>query len=398
MSQETMSAHQQQQSESDTFRVKWKGGRGGPPPTGRTWGGYGGGGWGRKLVALALALTIGYLLYFWEVQAGRRRPRARAGLAEEGRQPQPQGRSDHRSTASQRRHQRVRRLGHRSTATANGILEQVYPEGTYFKFGPFDYERYVIKLDRKKGERADDYDAGGRGDHPGGQGGIVVKKFGKALDPGQVLADPNRDPARPAADIACALGATQRVRQPVRLRDQARTPDDDRPRLPGRGDHHGRQAGACRPNEYLVKGRPSRATQQQTEPEGFRYINPFEKTDHADQHPLAEVRDERQGRHQFPSADSFDISLEGFVEWSIDPDKLALIYVQYGEGGPLIEYLEEKVILPYARSFCRLGGQPVQRPGLHQRRHEAEIPGGVRAAIAGGVRQGGDRRQAGPGA
>jgi regulator of protease activity HflC (stomatin/prohibitin superfamily) len=58
----------------------------------------------------------------------------------------------------------------------------------------------------------------------------------------------------------------------------------------------------------------------------------------------------------FPSADSFDIRLDGFVEWSIDPQDLPLIYVQYGEGNGLIPYLEEKVILPYARSFCRLVG------------------------------------------
>ena len=59
---------------------------------------------------------------------------------------------------------------------------------------------------------------------------------------------------------------------------------------------------------------------------------------------------------RFPSSDSFDIKMEGFVEWSIIPDKLPLIYVQYGEGGALVPYLEEKVILPYSRSFSRLVG------------------------------------------
>src|SRR6476620_4156378 len=28
----------------------------------------------------------------------------------------------------------------------NGIVEQVYPEGTYFKFSPFDYEREVVDI------------------------------------------------------------------------------------------------------------------------------------------------------------------------------------------------------------------------------------------------------------
>src|SRR5437867_7222614 len=58
----------------------------------------------------------------------------------------------------------------------------------------------------------------------------------------------------------------------------------------------------------------------------------------------------------FPSADSFDIRMEGFVEWSVIPDKLPLLYVQYGMGGELLPILDERVILPYSRSFCRLVG------------------------------------------
>jgi regulator of protease activity HflC (stomatin/prohibitin superfamily) len=59
---------------------------------------------------------------------------------------------------------------------------------------------------------------------------------------------------------------------------------------------------------------------------------------------------------QFPSSDSFTIRMQGFVEWRVMPDKLPLMYVQYAEGGQLIPYLDQKVILPYARSFCRLVG------------------------------------------
>jgi regulator of protease activity HflC (stomatin/prohibitin superfamily) len=59
---------------------------------------------------------------------------------------------------------------------------------------------------------------------------------------------------------------------------------------------------------------------------------------------------------RFPSSDSFEIKVEGFVEWSILPERLPLIYVQYAEGSELVPFLEEKVILPYARSFSRLVG------------------------------------------
>src|SRR5262245_25779132 len=59
---------------------------------------------------------------------------------------------------------------------------------------------------------------------------------------------------------------------------------------------------------------------------------------------------------QFPSSDSFDIRLEGFVEWAVMPDQLPETYVKYSEGAELIPLLERTIILPYARSFCRLVG------------------------------------------
>src|SRR5689334_11281257 len=66
----------------------------------------------------------------------------------------------------------------------NGLLEQVYPEGTYFRFSPFDYEREIVDVSRGAVVPPDKV-------------GIVVKKFGKDLDPGQVMADPSRDQRGP---------------------------------------------------------------------------------------------------------------------------------------------------------------------------------------------------------
>src|SRR5438874_2700972 len=63
MSQETM----ERPTESESFRVQSRGGRG-FPPRGRSPGGMGGPGWGRRIIAMALALVIGYLLYIWEVK------------------------------------------------------------------------------------------------------------------------------------------------------------------------------------------------------------------------------------------------------------------------------------------------------------------------------------------
>src|SRR3954463_9532017 len=65
----------------------------------------------------------------------------------------------------------------------NGIMEEVYPEGTYFGFSPFDYDREVKDAVVV----------------PNGSIGVVVKKFGERLDPGQVLADPARNQRGPLA-------------------------------------------------------------------------------------------------------------------------------------------------------------------------------------------------------
>src|SRR5207248_7353770 len=78
------------------------------------------------------------------------------------------------------------------------------------------------------------------------------------------------------------------------------------------------------PNDYLVNV-GEQGTQKVTEPEGFRYVNPFEKRIT----PISILSQKfamvDKEAITFPSADSFDIKLDGFVEWSIDPEMLPLI-------------------------------------------------------------------------
>jgi regulator of protease activity HflC (stomatin/prohibitin superfamily) len=353
MSQETTTATQ---SESESFRVRAKGGRGGSPPPNWTRGGYGGGGWGRKLVALGLILGIGYVLYFWEVRrvvvdqghvlVVLKKNGSRSLKGDQIIIPHPPKEGSPEYAAWQKEY-----------GDCNGILEQVYPEGTYFAFSPFDYERYLIKLDRKRGEHSsDDSEAADGGDGaiiPADKVGIVVKKFGKPLDPGQVLADPARDQRGPLPTLL-RPGRYNEYANPFAYEIKHVPPLVIDPGYRGVVTiMAGKPAGD--PNQYLVKD-GEQGTQQEVEPEGFKYVNPFEKRIM----PISVLsqRFAMSGNDviKFPSADSFDIQLEGFVEWSADPQQLPLIYVQYGEGGSLIEYLEEKVILPYARSFCRLVG------------------------------------------
>jgi regulator of protease activity HflC (stomatin/prohibitin superfamily) len=219
----------------------------------------------------------------------------------------------------------------------NGILEQVYPEGVYFGFSPFDYEREV-----------DDAAV-----VPNDKVGIIFKKFGQKLDAGQVLADPQRDQRGPLPNVL----------QPARYNEYS-NPYAYELKLvdpvkvdPGHRGVVTIMAGSAAkdPDQYLVND-GEQGVQRTTEPEGFRYLNPFVKR--ITPISITSQRFEMVGNDviRFPSSDSFDIKMEGFVEWSIIPDKLSLLYVQYGSGGELIPYLDDKVILPYARSFSRLVG------------------------------------------
>ena len=65
----------------------------------------------------------------------------------------------------------------------------------------------------------------------------------------------------------------------------------------------------------------------------------------------------------FPSKDGFWVSLDGIIEFRVKPDKAALVYVLYDETKPgetqeksIDEEIIRKVIMPNARSICRLRG------------------------------------------
>ena len=218
---------------------------------------------------------------------------------------------------------------------ANGILEEVLLTGTYFAFSPFDYERETHKIIEVEP----------------GKVGVVIRKFGAPLPPGQVLAGPGQRGPLPGfrqpgkyPEFSNPYAYEVKMVDPVSIDAGHRgvvTLMTGKP--------------PANPNEYLV-GPGEQGTQSVPEPEGFRYVNPYEQR--ITPISVKSQRFEMAGADaiKFPSSDSFDIKMEGFVEWSIMPEQLPLKYVQYAEGGELIKFMEEKVILPYSRSYSRLVG------------------------------------------
>lgn len=302
-----------------------------PPPIPRRYGQFS---WTRTLIALGVALVGVYLLYLWfivrvvvsegEVLVLMRKDGSRSLPGDQvviPKAPDP---------GSPQYAQWEKEYG-----DCNGILEEVKKSGTYFGFSPFDYERTVEKMVVV----------------PPGKVGIVVRKFGKALSPGHVLAS---DGERGPLPGILQPGRYPQYSSPLAYEVLLVEPTQVDP------GHRGVVTIMAGPkpknsNSYLVAP-GEQGVQPDTEPEGLRYNNPFEKR--IIPVTIQSQRYDMTGAEAitFPSSDSFDMKMEGFVEWSIIPDKVPQIYVEYAEGGSLIKYMEDKVILPYARSYSRLVG------------------------------------------
>lgn len=306
-------------------------------------------GWGR-LVALGVLLALAYGIYFWEfkrvvvpadhVLVLMKKHGSRGLPGDQVIIPRPPDRAKDPARYAE---------WEKQYADANGILEQVLPEGVYFGYGPFDYERFVINLR----ESRDGGDLASNAIVPQKKVGVVVKKFGKAPPPGQVLADPSRDERGPLPQLLYP-GRYNEYANPFAYEVKLFDPVEVGPGEEGVVTlMAGKPAGD--PNQYLVQP-GEQGTQPVREPPGFRYVNLYEKR--ITPINVRSHKFEMSGNEaiSFPSSDSFNIRMQGFVEWRIVPEKLPQMYVEYAEGGQLEPFVEKKVILPYARSYCRLVG------------------------------------------
>lgn len=102
-----------------------------------------------------------------------------------------------------------------------------------------------------------------------------------------------------------------------------------------------------------------RGVQKDTLDEGTYYLNPYEfrvnQIDTRSQRfDISKNRD-----FYFPSKDGFPIRLDGVIEFRVTPEKAAEVYVTYNDesnGDAIDEEIIKKIILPNARSICRING------------------------------------------
>lgn len=116
------------------------------------------------------------------------------------------------------------------------------------------------------------------------------------------------------------------------------------------------------PNTVLVED-GFRGVQKKTLDAGLYYLNPYRQRVN-----LVDCRSIRfnlgEGHDMgFPSKDGFWVSLDGIIEFRVRPEKASEIFVLYNEPsndsgpeGTISEEIVKKIIMPNARSFCRLRG------------------------------------------
>lgn len=117
------------------------------------------------------------------------------------------------------------------------------------------------------------------------------------------------------------------------------------------------------PNLPVTDEPGTRGVQPKTLDPGTYYLNPY--VTHVS---LVDCRSQRFNLSEledmgFPSKDGFWVSLDGIIEFRVKPDHAAEVFVIYNDainddarGERIDDEIRNKIIMPNARSFCRLLG------------------------------------------
>jgi regulator of protease activity HflC (stomatin/prohibitin superfamily) len=112
------------------------------------------------------------------------------------------------------------------------------------------------------------------------------------------------------------------------------------------------------PNQILVEPNERGVQKAPLEP-GTHPVNPY-----LTRINLVDCRSQRfnlgeEGDMGFPSKDGFWVSLDGIIEFRVNPEKAPEVYVLFNQsenGEEIDQEIVRTVIMPNARSFCRLQG------------------------------------------
>lgn len=225
------------------------------------------------------------------------------------------------------------------SADHKGVQLEVLHEGRYF-YNPYEWDWEVVP----------------QFEVPTGKIGVKTRLYGDDLPPGEYLAKlptqkgivpeplvPGRYPINPYAE---RIDLYDPVTIPAGFKGVETNLAGEWPKDP---------------NQPLVE-LGERGVQPKTLDPGIYFFNPF-----VTRVNLVDCRNQRidlseNGDLGFPTKDGFWVSLDGIVEFRVKPDLAPEVYVLYnefvneGEVDTIDHEIRDKVILPNARSFCRLQG------------------------------------------
>jgi hypothetical protein len=249
-----------------------------------------------------------------------------------------------------------------ATGDQKGIQAETLPEGWYWR-NPYAWD-HVIR---------------DQTEIPPNKVGVQVRTWGKPISENAVIAGPGE-----RGIIADVLRPGRYVVNPYAYRVVL---SDAVSIAPGHVGVVTLVSGRdpANPNEFLVEP-GERGIQKHTIPPGTYYENPYVK--------LITAIDIRSHRFdmmaekiiRFPSLDGFDITMEGTIEWYVDPLRVAEVFVKYVDTRDVITSVTEDVILPNARAYSRISGSKhLARDfigGITREKFQEEFLSGVKKSCA----------------
>ena len=214
-----------------------------------------------------------------------------------------------------------------------GILYAVKPEGRHF-YDPFFYERRIVPATFIEQDEV----------------GILIRKYGKPLPAGKVVAT-ELDERGPLADVlrqgrhninpfAYEIRRVKVVEIPkgsvgVQTLYSGAEPEN--------------------PNAYVVQA-GERGVQPDVLQPGLEFNNPYVR-----RIDIIDIRSHTLDLHEkdaihFPSKDSFEIVIEGTVEYAIRQDMAPYVMAAIGDHSDI----RKKLIVPYMTSFARIEGSKLE--------------------------------------
>lgn len=239
-----------------------------------------------------------------------------------------------------------------------GVQKDVLNEGRYFK-NPYSWDWEIVPMV----------------EIPKGKLGVRIRLYGEELPYGHVVAKTDEDKGiiqdvlKPGRYAINALVVDGKSKQPIGVRETDNYIEIIELHDPVviEAGHKGVVTNLSGdmpddPNVLMVAD-GKRGVQEVTLDPGTYYVNPYmvrvnEIDCRSQRFNLAENKD-----MGFPSKDGFWVSLDGVVEFRIKPEFASKVFVTYNEsmndtdGNERVdEEIVKKIIMPNARSFCRLRG------------------------------------------